>query len=91
MFLQKGQPKSLYRPGSSTTVLLFQPGCVEFSPDLLANRNRSDVTSRFSQGLGCPLVETEVVVRSEIALPKAQSLRARQTEQRTAPLALPLR
>ncbi len=72
MFLQKGQPKSLYRPGSSTTVLLFQPTRIKFARDLIENQRRPDVKSRFSQGFGHPLVETEVTVRSEIALPHTQ-------------------
>jgi phosphatidylserine decarboxylase len=66
MFLRKGQPKSLYRPGSSTDVLLFQEGRVAFCEDLLRNRTRPDVQSRFSQGFGRPLVETDVRVRSTI-------------------------
>ena len=40
MFLRKGCPKSLYRPGSSTTVLLFQENRVDFAPDLLRNLHR---------------------------------------------------
>ncbi len=67
MFLRKGQPKSLYRPGSSTDVLLFQRGRVRFADDLLANQNRQDVDSRFSQGFAQPLVETDLKVRSLIA------------------------
>jgi len=67
MFLAKGQPKSLFRPGSSTVVLLFQSGRVGFSEDLLANQLRLGVTSRFSAGFGRPLVETEVLVRSAVA------------------------
>ncbi len=66
MLLRKGQPKSLYRPGSSTDVLLFQRGRVEFSRDLLANMLRPGVRSRFSQGFGRPLVETDLKVRSTI-------------------------
>jgi phosphatidylserine decarboxylase len=68
VFLRKGQPKSLYRPGSSTTVLLFQRGRVQFADDLLRNLCRAGVRSRFSQGLGRSLVETEVKVRSGIAM-----------------------
>ncbi len=66
MFLKKGQPKSLYRPGSSTDILLFQKGEMRFSDDLVENTSRSDVKSRFSEGLGRPLVETEVRVREQI-------------------------
>jgi phosphatidylserine decarboxylase len=69
MFLMRGQPKSLYRPGSSTDILLFQPGRVRFSEDLLNNRVRKDVSSRFSIGFGAQMVETDVKVRSSIASP----------------------
>lgn len=67
MFLKKGQPKSLFRPGSSTVILLFQPGRIQFAEDLIANRFRSGVTSRFSLGLNQTIVETEVAVRSPLA------------------------
>lgn len=66
LWLQKGQPKSLFRPGSSTVLLLFQPGRVAFSADILANLHAPGVSTRFSQGLGQPLVETEVEVRSRV-------------------------
>ncbi len=66
MFIQKGQPKSLFRPGSSTVVLLFEKNRVRFCPDLLANTRRLDVTSRFSSRFGVPLVETELKVRETI-------------------------
>lgn len=68
MRLRKGQPKSLYRPGSSTDILLFEPGRVRFAGDLRENLVRRDVTSRFSAGLGRPLVETDVCVRSTVAM-----------------------
>ncbi|SFL56554.1 phosphatidylserine decarboxylase [Desulfomicrobium norvegicum] len=66
LFLRMGQPKSLYRPGSSLDVLIFEPGRVEFSPDLVANQFRGDVGSRFSSWLGRPWVETDVRVRESI-------------------------
>ena len=66
MFLRKGAPKSLYQPGSSTDVLLFERGRVTFAPDLLKNMN-APVQSRFSQGFVQPLVETDVALRSYIA------------------------
>ncbi|MBI3247469.1 MAG: phosphatidylserine decarboxylase [Deltaproteobacteria bacterium] len=74
-FLKCGQPKSLYRPGSSTTVLLFQPDRVRFADDLVANQHRAGVCSRFSQGLGRSLVETDVKVRSLLAWPVSGSSR----------------
>jgi phosphatidylserine decarboxylase len=66
MFLSKGQPKSLYRPGSSTDVLVFQKDKIRFCGDIIANMHRMDVHSRFSKGFGRPLVETDVAVRSTI-------------------------
>jgi phosphatidylserine decarboxylase len=67
MSLERGCPKSRYRPGSSTDVLIFQRDRISFDEDLIVNRNRRDVQSRFSLGFGEPLVETEVAVRSQIA------------------------
>lgn len=67
MFLRKGLPKSLYRPGSSTTVLIFQRERVRFADDLVRNMSRQGVESRFSKGFDVPLVETDVKVRSYLA------------------------
>jgi phosphatidylserine decarboxylase len=66
LFVHKGQPKSVFRPGSSVDVLFFQRGRLGFAADLLANSRRQDVCSRFSNGFGHPLVETDVRVRSSI-------------------------
>jgi phosphatidylserine decarboxylase len=68
MFIERGCPKSLYRPGSSTDVLIFERGRVRFDNDLISNQRRGDAQSRFSHGFGQPLVETEVSVRSRIAV-----------------------
>lgn len=73
MALAKGVPKSLFRPGSSTTILVFQKERVRFSDDLLLNQRRAEVQSRFTLGFGIPLAETEVKVRSLIALPVTES------------------
>lgn len=68
VFLEIGCPKSLFRPGSSTVILLFESRRIQFSSDLLNNLNRQDVHSRLSDGVsGTTVVETEVRVRSEIA------------------------
>ena len=67
LFLHRGAPKSRYRPGGSTDVLLFEPGRVRFLDELLRNQLRTDVTSRFSTGFSLPLAETDVRVRSAIA------------------------
>ncbi|MFH0727940.1 MAG: phosphatidylserine decarboxylase [Pseudomonadota bacterium] len=64
--LRRGQPKSLFRPGSSVVVLLFENGRIRFDDDLLRNRLRCDVTSRYAMKLERPLVETEVAVRASI-------------------------
>jgi len=67
MFVTKGCPKSLFRPGSSTDVLFFEAGRISFAADLIGNSRRHDVLSRYSNGFGRPLVETDVLVRSTIA------------------------
>lgn len=66
MFVEKGNPKSLYRPGSSVDVLIFQHGRIRFSGDIVANMHHVHATSRLSNGFGRSLVETEVAVRSMI-------------------------
>jgi phosphatidylserine decarboxylase len=68
MFCTKGAPKSLYRPGSSTDVLIFQQGRISFAEDLVRNMHAANIESRFSFGFGKPLVETDVKVRSMIGL-----------------------
>lgn len=65
--VKKGCPKSLFRPGSSTDVLIFEPGRIAFAEDLVKNSQRLDVQSRFTSGFKRPLVETDVAVRSIIA------------------------
>ncbi len=66
LFLKRGMPKSLFRPGSSTVVLIFQKDRVRFADDITANMFYPDVESIFSQGFGKSLVETDVRVRSHI-------------------------
>ena len=66
MFVERGCPKSLYRPGSSVDVLIFQKNRILFSADILANMQRRDVSSRYTLHFRSPLVETDVKVRSEI-------------------------
>lgn len=72
MFLRRGCPKSLFRPGSSTDVLIFEPSRIEFADDLVRNSCRSDVSSRFTTGFKRPLVETDVLVRSKVAQRKEE-------------------
>jgi phosphatidylserine decarboxylase len=66
LFMQKGQPKSLYRPGSSTDILIFEKNRMHFAEDLHQNQLRKDISSRFTQGFQKPLVETNLQVRSLI-------------------------
>ena len=66
LFLRRGQPKSLYRPGSSTDILIFQRGRINFADDLLRNMNLP-IESRFSRGFGRSLAETDIRVRSYLA------------------------
>lgn len=72
MWLARGAPKSRYRPGGSTDILIFEPGRVRFCDDLLANQRRADVHSRYSLGFGLPMVETDIRVRSALATPATQ-------------------
>ena len=67
LFVKRGQVKSLFRPGSSTTVLLFEKQRVRFAPDLLANQATSSAHNRYSLGFGQSLIETDVRLRSPIA------------------------
>jgi len=67
MFLKKGSVKSLFRPGSSVDVLLFEKGRVMFSDDLVENSQRRDVESRFTAHFDRALIETDVKVRMDIA------------------------
>jgi phosphatidylserine decarboxylase len=67
MFVERGQPKALFRPGSSTVVLLFQPGRIQFAEDLLRYAQNTQAISRFSQGYGQRMVEVDVAVRSPLA------------------------
>jgi phosphatidylserine decarboxylase len=67
LIVHRGQPKSLFRPGSSVDVLFFQKNRIEFDKDLVRNCQRGDVNSRYTQGFQKPLVETDVQVRSSIA------------------------
>ena len=74
MFLQKGQPKSLYRPGSSTDILVFQEGRIDFARDILDNMNHMGASSRFTQGFQKPLVETDIRVRSLLGRARKRGL-----------------
>ncbi len=66
MFLKKGRPKSLFRPGSSTVVLIFQRQRIRFNDDIVWNMSIPGVESIFSRNFSQPLVETDVQVRNMI-------------------------
>jgi len=66
VFLKKGLPKSLFRPGSSTVVLVCEKNRFRFCRDLVENTRRCDVKTRFSAHFGTPLVETDIRVRETI-------------------------
>jgi len=68
MSIRRGMPKSLYRPGSSTDVLVFQKDRIRFDQELTRTLRRGDIESRYSAGFGQNLAETDVKVRSGIAL-----------------------
>ena len=72
MFVNKGVPKSIFRPGSSTDLLLFQKKRVAFCEDLLRNMAHPGVDSRFSIGFQQPLAETDIQIRSPLARPAAR-------------------
>jgi phosphatidylserine decarboxylase len=67
MLLQKGAAKALFRPGSSTVVLLFQPGRISFAGDLVRNQQRPGVRSQYAEKFGLPVIETDVRVRTLLA------------------------
>ncbi|MEM6456649.1 MAG: phosphatidylserine decarboxylase [Acidobacteriota bacterium] len=74
LVVRRGQPKSLYRPGSSTDVLLFEPGRIAVRDDLRALRQRGlAVQSRFSRAFDGIFVEREVQVREGLAAPSPSS------------------
>jgi phosphatidylserine decarboxylase len=63
----RGVPISLFRPGSSTSVILWDGSRAMPSPELIRNARRCDLRSRFSDWLREPWVETEVRVRQAIS------------------------
>lgn len=76
MIVERGCPKSLFRPGSSTVVLLFQKGRMRFEDDLMLNQKLSDAVSAYSLAWNEPMVETDVAVRSTIARSVGHGTRA---------------
>jgi len=52
ILIERGCPKSRYHSGGCADVLIFQDGWISFDEDLIVNRDRGDVQSRFSLGFG---------------------------------------
>ncbi len=75
-WVTRGAPLSLFRPGSSSVVVAFEPGRVAIDGDLLEHQRRLDVESRFSRGFGEALVETEVRVRQSLGRSSRHAARA---------------
>lgn len=75
LWLERGLPKSLFRPGSSTVVLLFQRERVAFSDTFITHRQRADARSRFSEGWGVPLIEIDVRARSALGRRRAVAVK----------------
>jgi phosphatidylserine decarboxylase len=72
MFMRRGAPKALFRPGSSTVVLVFEPERSRFARDLVANQRKTGVCTRYTAEFGHPTVETDVMVRSSLAYPSEE-------------------
>ncbi|MCX8097610.1 MAG: phosphatidylserine decarboxylase [Casimicrobiaceae bacterium] len=68
-FVARGVPVSMFRPGSSTSIVIWQSARAAHAPELLRNARRADLRSRFSDWLGSPWVETALRVREAIAYP----------------------
>ena len=66
--VRKGQPMGAFHPGSSTVVLLFEPGRATWCPDLAQHRDRSDTKTRYAERIfGRNLTETFLRVRDAVA------------------------
>ncbi len=66
-FVPRGAPVSLFQPGSSTSIVLWDGQRSTICEELIANSRRTDLRSRFSDWLGQPWVETQVAVRQSIS------------------------
>ncbi len=72
-FIPRGSPVSMFRPGSSTSIVLWNGERASMTPELIENAQRRDLSSRFSDWLGQPWVETQIHVRQAIASASAGS------------------
>jgi phosphatidylserine decarboxylase len=70
LFLKAGNPKSLFRPGSSTDILIFQKNRIKFSETIISNQMNDTVENRYTKTFSPHLIETDIKVRSLIARKK---------------------
>lgn len=66
-FIKRGCVKSLFHPGSSTDILLFEPDRIAFADDLQQNVHHPTAQSRYTNACGKPTIETDLQVRSLVA------------------------
>ncbi len=67
LFIKKGLPKSYYKPGSSTNIVLFQPNKICFDNDLIDFSKRHNVNSRYTIGFKKTINEIKIKVRERFA------------------------
>ena len=67
MWVERGSPVSLFRPGSSTSIVLWKGSRAAIASELIANSERADLRSRFSDWLQTAWVETALRVRQPIS------------------------
>jgi phosphatidylserine decarboxylase len=73
MFIEKSGPEKLVSTGRQRPCYIFQKERIEFAGDLIRNLTRTDAVTRYSEGLGRSLVETDVKVRSTIGYRKEEN------------------
>jgi phosphatidylserine decarboxylase len=66
-WVERGMPVSMFRPGSSTSVVLWHGSRANVASDLVANSARTHLRSRFSDWLQSAWVETALQVRQAIS------------------------
>jgi phosphatidylserine decarboxylase len=66
-WVERGMPVSLFRPGSSTSVILWHGSRAKVASDLVSNSARAHLRSRFSDWLQSAWVETALQVRQSIS------------------------
>ncbi|MFH0976293.1 MAG: phosphatidylserine decarboxylase [Spirochaetota bacterium] len=70
LFMKAGSPKSLFRPGSSTVILLFQKKKIEFLKTIISNQMNGNIENRYTRTFSPHLIETDIKARSLVARKK---------------------